>query len=248
MGMSASDYGGGTPIVDVWRRHGGVAIGHLETTPRLVSLPLKCTANALDLSMTAPLKQTLQPGESLSPPQAFIATHLGDYFPVLETYRRIMGVRGITPPHPPRAAYEPIWCAWGYERDCTLQLIEDTLPKVRELGLRWAVIDDGWQTNVGDWKVNTTRYPRGEADMRALVQKIRSYDLEARLWWAPLAVVPGAGSIARSHRHVVARQGRCGSKHLPGGTPFICVPHTSRPSTTWWAWCGSSLASGVMRG
>ena len=192
MGMSASDYGGGTPIVDVWRRRGGVAIGHLAMTPLLVSLPLKCTDNTLDLAITAPLKHTLQPGESLSLPQAFVATHLGDYFPVLDTYRRIMGVRGITPPHPPKAAYEPIWCAWGYERDCTLQLIEDTLPKVRELGLRWAVIDDGWQTNVGDWKVNTKRYPRGEEDMRQLVQKIRSYDLEARLWWAPLAVVPGA--------------------------------------------------------
>ena len=192
MGMSASDYGGGTPIVDVWHRHGGVAIGHLETSPRLVSLPLKCTHSALDLSITAPLKHVLQPGESLSPPQAFLASHRGDYFVVLETYRRIMGVRGITPPQPPQAAYEPIWCAWGYERNCTLQLIEDTLPKVRELGLRWAVIDDGWQTNVGDWKVNTTRYPRGEEDMRQLVQKIRSYDLEARLWWAPLAVVPGS--------------------------------------------------------
>jgi len=192
MGMEASDYGGGTPIVDVWHRHGGVAIGHLETTPRLVSLPLKCTDTALDLSITAPLKQILQPGESFAAPQTFVATHAGDYFPVLDTYRRIMGVRGIASPRPPKAAYEPIWCAWGYERDCTLQLIEDTLPKVRELGLRWAVIDDGWQTNVGDWKVNTTRYPRGEDDMRQLVQKIRSYDLQARLWWAPLAVVPGS--------------------------------------------------------
>jgi alpha-galactosidase len=192
MGMAASDYGGGTPIVDVWRRRGGVAIGHLETRPQLVSLPLKCTAGSLDLSMTAALKSALKPGESLTLPQAFIATHLGDYFPVLDAYRRIMGVRGITPAHPPKAAYEPIWCAWGYERDCTLQLIEGTLPKVRELGLKWAVIDDGWQNNVGDWKLSPAKYPRGEEDMRALVQKIRSYDLEARLWWAPLAVVPGA--------------------------------------------------------
>lgn len=192
MGMAASDYGGGTPIVDVWRRRGGVAIGHLETRPQLVSVPLKYTRDSLDLSMTAPLKSGLKPGESLTLPQAFIATHLGDYFPVLDAYRRIMGVRGITPAHPPKAAYEPIWCAWGYERDCTLQLIEDTLPKVRELGLKWAVIDDGWQNNVGDWKLNPIKYPRGEEDMRGLVQKIRSYDLEARLWWAPLAVVPGA--------------------------------------------------------
>src|SRR5579863_6145323 len=140
MGMSASDYGGGTPIVDVWRRDGGVALGHLEVTPRLVSLPLSCKPTGLDLSITAPLQRPLQPGEELSLPQAFIATHVGDYFAVLDTYRRIMAVRGIASPHPPKSAYEPIWCAWGYERDCTLQLIVDTLPKVQELGLRWAVI------------------------------------------------------------------------------------------------------------
>jgi alpha-galactosidase len=192
MGMSASDYGGGTPIVDVWRRNGGVAIGHLETTPRLVSLPVSCTESALDLAITAPVKRALQPGEQWSTPETFVATHVGDYFTVLDTYRRIMGVRGIASPQPPQTAYEPVWCAWGYERDCTLELIEDTLPKVRDLGLRWAVIDDGWQSNVGDWKVNPAKYPRGEADMRQLVQNIRSHDLEARLWWAPLAAAPGS--------------------------------------------------------
>ncbi len=31
LGMEASDYGGGTPIVDVWRRDGGLAVGHVET-------------------------------------------------------------------------------------------------------------------------------------------------------------------------------------------------------------------------
>ena len=192
MGMEASDYGGGTPIVDVWKRDGGVAIGHIETTPRIVSIPLSCGEKSVQLSMTAPVKQILQPGARLSLPQAFVATHAGDYFAVLDAYRRIMATRGIASPRPPQAAYEPIWCAWGYERDCTLQMIVDTLPKVRELGLKWAVIDDGWQTNVGDWKVSTTRYPRGEADMRQLVETIRSQGLEARLWWAPLAVAPGA--------------------------------------------------------
>jgi alpha-galactosidase len=192
MGMSASDYGGGTPIVDVWRRDGGIAIGHLETTPRLVSLPLSCTERGVDLSMTEPLEHALQPGEQLTLPQAFFATHAGDYFAVLYAYRRIMAVRGIASPQPPQEAYESVWCAWGYERACTLQLIEGTLPKVRELGLRWAVIDDGWQSNVGDWKINASKYPNGEADMRHLVQTIRSYGLQARLWWAPLAAAPGS--------------------------------------------------------
>ena len=192
MGMAASDYGGGTPIVDVWSRQGGVALGHLEVTPRLVSLPLTCTQAALDVAMSAKLKESLQPGAELALPQAFVAVHTGDYFAVLDAYRRIMSVRGIASPASPPAAYEAMWCAWGYERSCTVQLIEGTLPKVRDLGLRWAVIDDGWQTNVGDWKLDPAKYPGGEADMLALVKKIQANKLEARLWWAPLAAAPGS--------------------------------------------------------
>ena len=49
-----------------------------------------------------------------------------------------------------------------------MKLIEDTLPKARELGLRWAVIDDGWQSNVGDWKPLTQ-----SADPPSLVDPVR---------------------------------------------------------------------------
>ena len=192
MGMSASDYGGGTPIVDIWRRDCGVAIGHLELTPEPVSLPVSCTDTGAHLAITRPFEHVLQPGEKFNTHETFIATHSGDYFAVLDSYRHIMGERGLKSPHPPLAAYEPIWCAWGYERNCTVQLIEDTLPKVHELGLRWAVIDDGWQSNVGDWKANPQKYPRGDADMKLLVRNIRSQDLRPRLWFAPLAAAPGS--------------------------------------------------------
>ncbi len=199
MGMEASDYGGGTPIVDVWRRDGGLAIGHIETTPRLVSLPLTCGESELQLSMTATAKHTLKAGDELVLPQAFVATHSGDYFAVLDAYRRIMAVRGIASPQPPKAAYDAVWCAWGYERDCTMQLIVDTLPKVRELGLKWAVIDDGWQTNVGDWKVSTARYPGGEADMRNLVKTIQFLRTGSAFVVGPAGGGPWRGSAARPH-------------------------------------------------
>ncbi len=192
MGMSASDYGGGTPIVDVWRRDCGLAIGHLAPTPQLVSLPLKYENGRATLAISAARKQTLPPGGELVLPETFLATHTGDYFATLDAYRRVMGDRGIHAPAAPDAAYEPVWCAWGYERNCTVKLIEDTLPKVQELGLGWAVIDDGWQSNVGDWKLDKTKFPRGEADMKALVGKIRSRGLKPRLWYAPLAVAPGS--------------------------------------------------------
>ena len=49
-----------------------------------------------------------------------------------------MAVRGIAAPQPPAESYEPIWCAWGYEREFSLERVRGTLPKVRELGLDWA--------------------------------------------------------------------------------------------------------------
>ena len=192
MGMSASDYGGGTPIVDVWRRDCGVAIGHLELIPELVSLPVSCSDRGANLALTNSLERVLPPGEQFNTHETFVAVHTGDYFAVLALYRRMMAERGIESPRPPKAAFEPIWCAWGYERDCTVQLIEDTLPKAHDMGLRWAVIDDGWQSNVGDWKANREKYPRGDADMVQLVQNIRSQELKPRLWYAPLAAAPGS--------------------------------------------------------
>ena len=60
MGMEASDYGGGTPIVDVWRPDRGLAVGHLELTPVLVSLPLRCDASGVDLAITQPIERVLQ--------------------------------------------------------------------------------------------------------------------------------------------------------------------------------------------
>ena len=192
MGMTASDYGGGTPIVDVWRRDCGLALGHLDTVPRLLSLPVKRGADGVELAIAGTLERTLAPGEQFETPETFIATHRGDYFTTLDAYRRIMAERGLRSPQPPDSAYQPIWCAWGYERDCTPQLIEATLPKVRELGLRWAVIDDGWQSNVGDWQPAAHKFPAGASDMQRLVRQIRAQQLAPRLWFAPLATAPGS--------------------------------------------------------
>jgi alpha-galactosidase len=106
-----------------------------------------------------------------------------------------MAERGVAAAVAPATSYEPDWCAWGYERDCTTQLILDTLPKVRELGLRVATIDDGWQAKIGDWRPHPVKYPHGDADMRELVARINAADLKARLWFSPLSVAPGSDAL-----------------------------------------------------
>ena len=195
LGMEASDYGGGTPIVDVWNREAGLAVGHVESTPKLVSVPVQAEHDGVRVALCSRDKHELRAGDSLHTHESFIAVHGGDYFATLSAYRLFMSERGLRPAVPPAASYEPIWCAWGYERDCTTALIKGTLPKVQDLGLGWAVIDDGWQSKIGDWTPQRTKYPNGEEDLRDLVTVIRAHGLKPRLWYSPLSVAPGADQL-----------------------------------------------------
>jgi alpha-galactosidase len=195
MGMNAPDYGGGTPVADVWRRDAGLAVGHLDTVPRAVSLPIRWSRAGVALALSGRQALRLAPGESFAPPPAFVAVHRGDHFAPLTAYREAMAERGLAAPRAPAAAYEGVWCAWGYEREFSTALVEATLPKVRELGLGWAVIDDGWQARVGDWTPNPRVFPGGETDVKALAGAIRAAGLKPRLWIAPLAVAPGSDEL-----------------------------------------------------
>ncbi|WP_338763221.1 alpha-galactosidase [Massilia sp. METH4] len=195
MGMNASDYGGGTPVVDVWRRDAGLAIGHLALQPLLVSLPVKAAGDQVDVALRGDVPQTLAPGAVLATPPTFIAVHRGDFYVPLDRYRRLMAAQGLAAPEPPPSAYEAQWCAWGYERDFSLDYVRATLPKVQELGFKWAVLDDGWQVKTGDWTPDLAKFPRGAADMKALVADIHARGMKARLWIAPLAVAPGSDEL-----------------------------------------------------
>lgn len=191
MGMNASDYGGGTPCSDVWRRDAGLAVGHVETVPHLLALPVTAAADGTRIAVEGEAARALAPGAVLETPETFIAAHRGDCFGPLRSYGRVMAERGLAPGKPNDECYEPNWCAWGYERLFTVEQMVATLPKVRELGIKWAVLDDGWQTAEGDWYLHPDKFPRGDADMKALVANIREAGLKPKLWIAPLAVDPG---------------------------------------------------------
>lgn len=199
MGMNASDYGGGTPVTAVWRRDGGLAIGHVERVPKLISLPVSARGGGTSIGMEGEETRTLAPGEAISTPHIMIMVHEGDYFRPLDAYRRIMAEHGLAAPNFPDASYEPIWCAWGYERNFTTEEIFGTLDKVKSVGLSTAVLDDGWQTSEGDWKVDQRKFPRGGADMKAFADRVKAAGLQPRLWVAPLAVDPGTDLL---HDHV----------------------------------------------
>ncbi len=197
MGMNASDYGGGTPVVDIWSKNAGIAIGLVETTPKLVKLPviMKSEKTGAEISIEYEKEQVLNPGESLETFESFVNVHKGDYYATLMNFREIMSKKGLVMQKFPETAYEPIWCAWGYERDFNVKDVLGTLPEVKKLGFKWAVLDDGWQTAEGDWYLNPKKFPDGDISMKAFVDKIHAAGLKAKLWWAPLAVDPGTDLI-----------------------------------------------------
>jgi alpha-galactosidase len=191
LGMNASDYGGGTPIVDVWRKDVGLAVGHIEPMPRLISLPVSMpdTGHAR-VAVRSTREQTLEPGESLHTLRTFVSVHQGDYFSTLTDYRRLMMRQGFQMASAPDSAFGPIWCAWGYGRSVQLKQVYDTLPTAKKLGFSWVTLDDGWQNNYGDWELDPEKFPNGDADMKTLVQKIHDEGFRAQLWWSPLSAIP----------------------------------------------------------
>ena len=193
LGMNASDYGGGTPIIDVWRKDVGLAVGHIEPGPRLISLPVSMPdATHARVAVRSSHQQTLDPGERFHTLRTFVSVHQGDYFRTLTEYRRLMMRQGFRMASAPDSAFGPIWCAWGYGRSVQLKQVYDTLPTAKKLGFAWVTLDDGWQNNYGDWAVDPKKFPHGDADMKALVDRIHQEGFRAQLWWSPLSAVPSS--------------------------------------------------------
>ena len=167
LGMNATDYGGGTPVVDVWRRDAGIAVGHIEMAPKLVSLPVAMPdAGHATLALSFRTTQTLKPGATLETFRSFVAVHQGDCFQTLKDYSAAMQRRGVKFQPAPDSAFGPIWCAWGYGRPFTPKQVEDALPIVKKLGFTWVGVDDGWQSSDGDWQLVGAKFPNGDADMK----------------------------------------------------------------------------------
>lgn len=195
LGMNDSDYGGGIPMIDLWRRDGGIVTGLTEKTLKMISMPVQWLThdNHASIALTYESKEgreILAAGDTLRTYNSFIGIHTGDFYEPLDRFSRYMETQGIVFPKPEPEAYEAVWCAWGYERTFTIEEIIGTLPKVKELGFKWVDVDDGFQIAEGDWETNS-RFPGGDKDMRQITDAIHQYGMKAKLWWAPLAADPG---------------------------------------------------------
>lgn len=208
LGMNNCDYGGGIPMVDLWQRDGGMAIGIFEPVLKMISMPVEwkrygqCVTMALRYDLPEPVQ--LNTGDTLRCLKAFRLKHEGDYFNALRVFSTYMQQHeGITLQPSEPEAFEPVWCAWGYGRPFKMDMVLGTLDKVAELGFRWVDVDDGYQIAEGDWNTNAY-FPGGNADMRHITDEIHRRGMKAKLWWAPLAADPGT-QILKQHPEILLR-------------------------------------------
>ncbi len=191
--------GGGVPVTALWTASVGEAIGHLETVPLPVSMPVKVADDGrINADLQLEPGTSLKPGDTYSTPRSFVAVYSGDYYEPLRLYSTALEREGWNLPKPSSEAYNVAWCGWGYEADVTPRQMLGTIPKLKEMNIKWATLDDRWFNNYGDWEPRKDTFP-GDS-MKKMVDEFHKQGIYVQLWWLPLAVEDGHGRY-ESHRY-----------------------------------------------
>ena len=101
----------------------------------------------------------------------------------------------------PAYVWEPVFCTWyAVHGALTQDWTEKTAAKAAELGFKTFILDDGWcypdmkrvspetigtwYEKVGDWQVDTTKFP----DFKGHVERVQKMGLKYLLWVAPYLI------------------------------------------------------------
>ena len=128
---------------------------------------------------------------------------------VSEASQWISETAGIRDTPPPEAAFEPLYSTWyAFQQDVRADVLEREFVLASALGMKTAILDDGWQTDgersdyssTGDWTPVPSRFP----DMKAHVAAAHAAGLKYMLWRAGPFV--GSESVAwHRFKHMALR-------------------------------------------
>ena len=201
--MVKGGYGGGIPVVAFWTRQVGEAIGHVETLPISAAIPAKVAADGrVNTEVDYAANITLKPGETYSTPRSFVSVFAGDFYEPLRIWSSVLQKEGWELPKPSSEAYNVSWCGWGYEADVTPAQMLGTIPKLKEMGIKWVTLDDRWFDVYGDWNPRPDTFP-GDS-IKKMTDDFHKEGMLAQLWWLPLGVEDGEGKY-ESHKYAVSK-------------------------------------------
>jgi len=193
--------GGGIPVVAFWTAPVGEAIGHIETLPLVLSLPVKVGPDGrINASLVLEPKSVLRPGEVFSTPRSFVAVYSGDFYEPLRLWSNILQRGGWTLPKPTNEAYNVSWCGWGYEFNVTPVQMLGTIPKLKEFNIKWATLDDRWFESYGDWEPRPDTFPKDS--IKKMVDEFHRQGILVQIWWLPIGVEDGQGKYESHHYNV----------------------------------------------
>jgi len=195
--------GGGIPVVAFWTRSVGLAIGHMETIPEVLSLPVEVSNDdRIHTKVTMTPEVSIEPGHAFATPRTFVAVYQGDFYEPLHLWSRVLQKEGWQLPKPNREDFGIAWCGWGYEFNVTPAQMLGTIPKLKELGIHWATLDDRWFNTYGDWEPRKETFP--DDSIKKMVDDFHKQGIKAQIWWYPLTAENGTGKW-ESHKYVVSQ-------------------------------------------
>ena len=201
--MVKGGYGGGIPVVAFWTSQVGEAVGHVETIPISAAIPARVGADGrLNTEVDYAANITLKPGETYSTPRSFVSVFAGDFYEPLRIWSSVLQKEGWELPKPSSEAYNVSWCGWGYEFNVTPAQMLGTVPKLKEMGIKWVTLDDRWFDTYGDWNPRNETFPGNS--IQKMTDDFHKDGMLVQLWWLPLGVEDGEGRW-ESHKYVVSK-------------------------------------------
>lgn len=215
LGTYIGDWDDPLVIVHDFDRHEGIALGNEApgVTKRTAYHDIyeNVSIGLTHADQHYPFRKWLEPGESWTSPEVFIALYDKTENPwdvinstVSDFTRRHMGIRLAGLKEKPVFVYNT-W--YPFRHDIDAELIAELADAAVDCGIEEFIIDDGWQRNyyhsdkeyggpVGDWIVNEKKFPDGMAPVFDL---IKSKGMKPGLWMS-LGSAHASSRVFREHK------------------------------------------------
>lgn len=100
---------------------------------------------------------------------------------ISDSVKWIADVSSRYPAVPPESAYWPLYSSWYvFRSNVTQDAMEREIERAAKLGMKVAILDDGWQRDRGAWAINTDKFP----DMKGHVGRVKKMGVKYMLWFA----------------------------------------------------------------
>jgi alpha-galactosidase len=100
---------------------------------------------------------------------------------ISDSVKWIAKVSSRYPAVPPESAYWPLYSSWYvFRSNVTQDAMEREIERAAKLGMKVAILDDGWQRDRGAWAINTDKFP----DMKGHVGRVKKMGVKYMLWFA----------------------------------------------------------------